>query len=236
MSEPTRIRLRFTKVGKIRFIGHRDVAKLWERALRKGTISMAYSEGFSPRPKVHFGLALPTSAQSLAEYIDVDVASHVDVVELPSRLSPHLPVGMDVTAARVISRSAEALQAAVTSCSWKIRLHGVELSKIGHSVTTIMDSHSCVLTIDRKGKSLDYDIRPSITALTVTSGHDGVVELNTELATKPRGIRPLELLRALDVPDVYYDVERLAQWITIDGQRSEPIPLAPSHDHLVEVV
>ena len=68
-----KIRIRFSKKGKIRFISHRDIARIWERALRKAQIKIAYSEGFSPRPKISFGLALPTGNESEAEYLDLEL-------------------------------------------------------------------------------------------------------------------------------------------------------------------
>ena len=57
-----RIRFRFVKLGKIRFTSQRDVARMWERALRRAELPLAYTEGFSPRPQLSFGLALPTGA------------------------------------------------------------------------------------------------------------------------------------------------------------------------------
>ena len=60
-----RLRLRFTKAGKIRFTSHRDVARMWERALRRSRLPLAYSQGFVPHPLVSFGLALPTGCESL---------------------------------------------------------------------------------------------------------------------------------------------------------------------------
>ena len=69
-----RVRFRFAKLGKIRFTSHRDVARMWERALRRAGLPVAYIGGFSPRPQLSFGLALPTGRESLAEYLDVDVA------------------------------------------------------------------------------------------------------------------------------------------------------------------
>ena len=69
----TRLRIRFSKVGKIRFTSHRDVARMWERALRRSGLPVARSQGFNPRPLLAFGLALPTGAESLAEYLDVSL-------------------------------------------------------------------------------------------------------------------------------------------------------------------
>lgn len=73
-----RVRIRFTKVGKVGFTSHRDVARIWERALRRAGVPVASTEGFSPRPKVHFGLALPTGYVSEAEYLDVDLIGDGD--------------------------------------------------------------------------------------------------------------------------------------------------------------
>ena len=69
--EERRLRLRFTKAGKVRFTSHRDVARMWERALRRSRLPVAYSQGFSPHPLVSFGLALPTGCESHGEYLDV---------------------------------------------------------------------------------------------------------------------------------------------------------------------
>ena len=123
-----RVRLRFTKLGKIRFTGHRDVARLFERALRRAALPLAMTEGFSPRPKVHFGLALSTGYESMAEYLDVDLregeADHVQIEALPGRLSALLPPGLDVVNAAVVDRREMSLQQAVTSCTWQLDVVG----------------------------------------------------------------------------------------------------------------
>src|SRR5947208_16927444 len=97
-----RVRFRFSKIGKVRWTSHRDVARMWERAFRRVALPLAYTQGFSPRPKVSFGLALSTGHESVAEYLDVELAADraatVDIESLPERLSPALPAGIDVLA------------------------------------------------------------------------------------------------------------------------------------------
>src|SRR5699024_6708938 len=123
--------VRFAKTGKVRWTSHRDLARIWERAIRRVGLPVAYSEGFSPRPKLHFGLALSTGHESLAEYLDVDLdptspaaPDAAALTALPERLSTALPVGIDATAVAVIDRSGDSLQQAVTSCSWRIEVRG----------------------------------------------------------------------------------------------------------------
>src|SRR5439155_225815 len=83
---------------------HRDFPRMWERACRRVRVPLAYTGGFSPRPKVSFGLALPTGHESQAEYLDFEVqeGATVEVDGLPARLSPALPTGVDAVAAAAV--------------------------------------------------------------------------------------------------------------------------------------
>ena len=120
-----RIRLRYTKLGKLRWTSHRDTARIWERTLRKAGVPVAYSAGFSPRPKISFGLALPTGAESLAEYLDFDLPEDLspsDLASLPGRLGVELPEGMGVGAAVRVGAGEPSLQHDVVACCWEIDL------------------------------------------------------------------------------------------------------------------
>ena len=119
-----RIRIRFAKVGKVRFTSHRDLARIWERAMRKANVRVAYSEGFSPRPKLHFGLALSTGHESQAEYLDVDLVDEVRLDELATRLDPVLTPGVTVTGAEFVASGTPSLQEDVVACRWAFTLDG----------------------------------------------------------------------------------------------------------------
>ena len=90
-----KLRVRYSKLGKVRFLSHRDVARVWERAIRRARLPIAYSEGFSPRPKLHFGLALSVGHESVDEYLDVDLREPVPLDGLAELLSGCLPPGLD---------------------------------------------------------------------------------------------------------------------------------------------
>src|SRR3984957_20462280 len=107
-----RLRIRFTKLGKIRWTSHRDVARMWERAFRRVELPLAYTSGFSPRPKVSFGLALPTGHGSVGEYLDLELAGDgdLDLDALPGRLSAALPHGVDALAVAEIDPRRASLQ------------------------------------------------------------------------------------------------------------------------------
>ena len=90
-----KVRVRYSKVGKVRFVGNLDVTRIWERALRKSAIAVAYSTGFSPRPRLSFGLALPMAAESTAEYLDIELAADIELDQLAERLTEAMPTGFD---------------------------------------------------------------------------------------------------------------------------------------------
>lgn len=217
-----RYRIRFSKLGKIRFTSHRDVARIWERALRRAALPVAYTEGFSPHPKLSFGLALSTSHESLGEYLDVDLAEPVDVEAIITRLDPCLPIGLDVQVAAEIEPGTPSLQQAVTSCTWRIEVTGLGRSELCDRVERCLSADSLVVTRERKGHQVTDDLRPAILALDVEGTR---TELVAELATQPRGVRPSELIAVLGEELEEGRVCRLNQWLSLDGARTEPLPL-----------
>lgn len=232
-----RVRVRFTKQGKVRFTSHRDVVRIVERALRRAALPMAMTEGFSPRPKLHFGLALSTGYESLAEYFDVDLRDEpgpggqaVPVEAYPARLSALLPPGLEVTNAAVVDDREPALQHVVTSSTWRIELtDDVDPAALAASTQELLARDTVPVARERKGNIVHDDLRPNIVDIAV----DGVT-LTAELATQPRGVRPAELLAALDppLPDPLVSggrVCRTHQWIaTADGAKREPLPATPA--------
>jgi radical SAM-linked protein len=237
-----RVRFRFTKLGKVRFTSHRDVARLWERALRRAELPVALTEGFSPRPKVHFGLALSTGHESLGEYIDIDVREpeheSLDLDALPELLTGLLPEGLTVQAVAPITTSETSLQQAVTSCEWEIDALGLAAEAAPAAITALLTASEIVVTRQRKGNDVTDDIRPYILQLAVIGPVPGVrspegtrvitpagTRLFAELATQPRGLRSTELLAALGPEVAEGRVRRTHQWITLDGARHEPLPL-----------
>ena len=114
------IRLRYTKRGKVRWISHRDVARALERAFRIAALPLAFTEGFSPRPKVSFGLALSTGHESDAEYLDLVLTDDVDLDALACSLTEALPEGIAVSGAAPLVERAPALQEAVTAVEWRV--------------------------------------------------------------------------------------------------------------------
>ena len=154
--------------------------------------------------------------------------------------------------AALTERGAGSLQQLVTSCSWVMEIAGVSSAQLEEQVALLLAAASVPITRERKGRQERDDLRPSVLALAVSeppepeAGRaDGApVTLTAELATQPRGVRPVELVRGLVAvsgpPDDGSPAEagaagttvgvpvldracRTQQWIERDGIREEPL-------------
>lgn len=235
-----RLRIRFSKIGKIRFTSHRDTARIWERGLRRAGLPVAYSEGFTPRPRISFGLALPTGYESEAEYLDVELDREAASLSglgldgeadglsgLAGALTEATPAGITVPAAVVIDRAEPSLQEAVTSCTWRIDVDGVDETAAAAAAVRALDADEILITRERKGRTVTDDIRPQIVSLDATTTMADGVRLIAELGTKPRALRPAELLAGLDPSPRELRVCRLRQWISTGSEQREPLEAFP---------
>jgi radical SAM-linked protein len=210
------IRIKYNKLGKIRFIGHRDVARAMERAFRVVQLPLAFTEGFSPHPKVSFGLALPTGHESEAEYLDLVLADDVDIDMLPPTISEALPTGIAVVGAERLVDRAPALQEAVTAVNWRVEI--APAADARERIAAGLEASALQTTRRRKGREVTEDVRPVIRSVAVQD--DTTVDM--ELNTQPRSAKPGEVLAAIGgLTEVR--ALRTHQWIERDGARLEPL-------------
>lgn len=229
-----KLRIQSVKLGKVRYVSHRDAARIWERAFRRADVAVAATEGFTPRPKISFGLALPTGAESVAEYLDVELHPSIepgdlDLINLPSRLSAALPRGFEVFATAEWNHKGS-LQQDVTSCTWE--LWSPHLSAEHHrQARRLLDESTLMITRERKGKEVTDDVRPLI--IDIRAGDNAVSQAHThqplddrlivDLATVGRALRPSEFAELAYPEHDARDLRalRIHQWIDGDGQRRE---------------
>ncbi|MFV0257773.1 MAG: TIGR03936 family radical SAM-associated protein [Acidimicrobiales bacterium] len=244
------IRIRWTKHGRVRFVSHRDVARIFERALRKLRLPVAYTAGFSPRPRLSFGLALTVAHESEAEYLDVDLDQIVAVEALPDALTAALPGGMTVEAVVAVPPGTPSLQQAVESCDWRIEILGVSTAALDTAIGRALAAEELPLERVRKGKPAVADVRPAILEIGMLGPTSDGVEVSARLATGQITVRPSELIQLLAqlIPGATAEtatsstgpaaapaegrVCRTHQWMIVDGARCEPVSRpGPSTGH-----
>jgi len=159
-----RIRITFTKQGALRYIGHLDLHKLWERAARRAELPLAYSQGFHPQPKMNMAAALPLGFSSDCEVMDMRLEHDIPLENLPTRLNATLPSGLQVVDVEQVNERAPALQTQVVSAEYQVTLtEPVDESELKQRVDSILESKS--IPRERRGKM--YDLRPLIEELKI---------------------------------------------------------------------
>ena len=223
-----KLRVRYSRKGKIRFISHRDTARVMERAFRTQRLPIAYTEGFSPRPKISFGLALTVAHESEAEYLDLDLVTPVEISGLAEQLTAALPDGLTVDAVAPVEARSLSLQQAIVCCGWRIEVIGSPIEDVTTAVAALLAAPERLLERERKGKTTIVDVRPAVLSLEVCGVSDNGVQLYAVLANGDLTLRPSELVRLLELDLVEGRVCRTNQWTNAEGERVEPIALFPT--------
>jgi radical SAM-linked protein len=97
-----RIRIKYTKGEEIKFISHRDLMRVFQRAIRRAEIPIAYSQGFNPHMKISWGQALKVGKTSEEEYAELNIDGWIKPRELQERLNRTLPPGIEIRAANLV--------------------------------------------------------------------------------------------------------------------------------------
>jgi radical SAM-linked protein len=161
-----RIRLRYTKRGRLRFTSHRDFQRAFERALRRAGVPMAYSAGFTPHPKVSYANAAPTGTGSEAEYLEIALTEARDPENLRELLDESLPAGLDIVEA--VEARTPGLADRLTASVWELRLDGVAPEEAEHAVAVFEAAETVAVERQTKKGLRAFDARAAVVNLDVS--------------------------------------------------------------------
>jgi radical SAM-linked protein len=194
-----RIRIRFGKHRALRFVGHLDLAKTWERVLRRAHMALEYTQGFNPRPRLQFAAALQVGVTSDSEYLDVWLTTRLEELSFEgwiARLNAASPPGLRVYSLEEVPIKDAALPTQVTASEFVITLLDHILSP--DELQARADALLALSRIDRQGHhNKPYDLRPRILGLSVDEDGSLIAFLSSN---ERANARPDELVDALDLP------------------------------------
>lgn len=190
-----RYRITFGKGRELRFTGHLDLHRAWERTFRRARIPLAYSEGYNPRPKINIGAALPLGCTSEADLIDLQLIHEVETAELAERLEAAAPPGLTISAIEPVAEGSPKLQKLITSSEYVIPIPDQDQEQIQARIRAQLAADK--LPRVRRGK--EYDLRPLIEDMILLDSR----ELRLRLAARSGATgRPDEVLLALELDPI----------------------------------
>lgn len=227
-----KLRLRYAKRGRLRFTSHRDIARAFERALRRAGVPMAFSQGFNPHPKISWIGAAPTGAASEAEYVEIQLVEVVEPASLAAELDAAMPPGLDVLEA--VQAGSGSLADRIDGSRWSIEVPGVPHAELAAAVEALMAAEVADVQRLTKNGMRTINVRPAVVRADtreVSAGPQpyGILEVVVRQTTP--AVRPDDVLSALRVvaalePPVPAKATRMAQGRLDDGGGIAD-PLAP---------
>jgi len=198
-----KVRLRFTKKEDVRFISHLELAHLFYRASKRAGLSLCYSEGFHPMPRIIFATAIPVGVESLMEIVDVELEGRITPLEVMERLNPMLPQGIEIIGAEEVPLSSPLSSPLHRSVYWIPLDHLISKEEAITRLNQALEKRELTLHQERKGKKRSLDIRPLINKMEmkeIKGGSEEGFNWGVELVLKEgmgRTAKPSEILGAI---------------------------------------
>lgn len=198
MAKPKNIRLRikFTKHGNIRFIGHLDVMRFFQKTIRRAGIDVAYTGGYSPHQIMSFAAPLGVGLESNGEYMDIEVHSLTSCGDVMRRLNAASIPGIEITGVYQLPENAGNAMASVAAASYTVRFaEGKEpQTDIAGALPEFLSQDSIFITKEGKKGVREVDIRSGIYECTTDS--DGSLHMLLD-ASSAGNIKPVQVIEAL---------------------------------------
>ena len=190
-----RIRITYNKSDPIRFTGHLDLHRVWERTFRRSQLPLSYSQGFNPQARIQIACALPLGFTSRCELLDFWLEGSFQVPEILSTLNRTIPPGISITKIEEVDHGLPALQTQVVSNEYEVTLFDpLSHQDLDNRLHSLLSDPS----ITRTWRNKSYDLRPLIEKLETATAPPGVSRIRMRLAARENATgRPEEVLAAL---------------------------------------
>lgn len=203
-----RLRFIFGKSGTLKYTSSLDVAKIWERVLRRADLPILYTQGFNTRPRIQLAMPLPLGITSECEILDVALREPIDLDEeqLKKQLLSVSPKGLDIHQIEEIDIRASTMQSLILSAEYRIRFEdGIDRESLQENIDHILGQDKIIIEKIRKRKRSVMDLRPLIIDLRINETND----LIAHLSVGDRGnMRPDQLLEQMGFGDTYVSIHR----------------------------
>ena len=184
----SRMRLRFSKVGGMRYLSHLELITVFTRAVSRGGVPILFSLGFHPHPRFSFGTATSVGVESLAEYMDMFVVSGISPLEVQDRLNAVLPEGMRILDSEEVDAKSPSISTLIDATRYRITFAGADPAELLKQCVQFLAHDVFVIQRTKKGQTTTIDLRGE----TVSLSADGQA---VELVAR-RG-KPVEFARAI---------------------------------------
>jgi radical SAM family uncharacterized protein/radical SAM-linked protein len=198
-----KIRLKFKKVGELRFLSHLELVHLFYRASKRADLPLCFSEGFHPMPRIVFATALPVGMESVTEIVDIEYEGKITPPEVLERLNRSLPPGVEITEAEEVPLFFHLSSLSRPSVYWIPLDHLLSEEEAMLKIKNALSEKEFFIDQERDGKKRSVDIRPLIEKMDVKDRKEnsgGAFQWGVELVLRKatgRTAKPIEIVGAV---------------------------------------
>ncbi|MBI4216723.1 MAG: DUF2344 domain-containing protein [Chloroflexi bacterium] len=194
-----RLRVTFSRGAELKFITHLDLMRLWERALRRAGVGLAYSEGYTPHPRISLAAPLAVGVTSEGELMDVYLERRLAPSQFQSLMQPQLPVGIKILSLQEIGVAVPSLQSMVRAAEYRVEMESpLSPPEVEEAIAALLARTSLPWQHLRDTQVRQYDLRAQVQDLWLEGCRDGVCALGMRLKADPEGSgRPEQVAAAL---------------------------------------
>jgi radical SAM family uncharacterized protein/radical SAM-linked protein len=165
-------RFTFTKASRARFLSHLELSSALIRSLRRSSLSLSYSAGYHPHPKISFATATSVGMESLQEFADITAQKYAeDLAFLQKEINNALPEGVEVREIRELAFGEKELAQALRGFCYELQLPGeidsTHLAALEDNMQKFLASSVFIIERKAKGKNISKDIRPFVEKMTL---------------------------------------------------------------------
>jgi radical SAM-linked protein len=205
-----RLRLKFGRGWQLKFLSHLDLMRLWERAFRRASVDLTYSEGFSPHPRISLAAPLAVGVTSKAELLDVFLSRQTTPGNFVQKVAPQLPDGISIIDIQPVSLEAPSLQSRLRFAEYLVEAEGQPgTADIERSMKAMLALDTLPWHHTRDTGERFYDLRPLIDGLWMEGRKNEVYTIGMRLRCDSSGSgRPEQVVKALGFGETPASIER----------------------------
>lgn len=194
-----KLRLRYKKEGLARFISHLDLVRTFERAFRRANLPIAFTQGFSPRPKMTFAPALSVGVTSSGEYLDAEFSQDVSVDDVALKLNRALPQGIKVIDAKIANESLALSMLNGAKYVVTVDLQDVEPEKLKEGIRSLLEQDELIIEKETKSGRKLVNIAPYIYHLDLLNSDASTARIVMDIAIGQQGnVSPAAVIGELE--------------------------------------
>lgn len=197
-----KIRIKFAKYGSMKFIGHLDVMRYFQKAIRRADIDIKYSEGFSPHQIMSFASPLSVGIESTGEYLDIEVNTLSSTKEIMDALNHTMVEGIHILSVKILPDSVKNAMASVAAAKYQITFLKVKSGKVfpiddmEQKLALFYAQEQIPVTKITKKNIMELDLKPAIYELQIENTSNSPVLSMLVNASSSGNIKPTMVLEA----------------------------------------